>query len=87
MFKAILLTQTEDKKTRADLVDLDDSRLPERRRDGGRILVHAELQGRAGHHGPWRRGAPVAAGARHRPGRHGARQRAIPTGSRATPWW
>lgn len=30
MFKAILLSQTEDKKTRAELVDLDESRLPER---------------------------------------------------------
>lgn len=28
MFKAILLTQTDDKKTRADLVEMDDSRLP-----------------------------------------------------------
>ena len=28
MFKAILLTQTDDKKTRADLVEIDDSRLP-----------------------------------------------------------
>jgi acrylyl-CoA reductase (NADPH) len=30
MFKAILLSQTEDKKTRAELVDLDESRLPDR---------------------------------------------------------
>jgi len=30
MFKAILLSQTEDKKTRAELLDLDDSRLPDR---------------------------------------------------------
>jgi len=30
MFKAILLSQAEDKKTRAELVDLDESRLPER---------------------------------------------------------
>src|SRR5262245_25644561 len=30
MFKAILLSQTEDKKTRADLLELDDARLPER---------------------------------------------------------
>jgi len=30
MFKAILLTQTEDRKTRAELVELDDARLPER---------------------------------------------------------
>lgn len=28
MFKAILLTQSEDKKTRAELVEMDDSRLP-----------------------------------------------------------
>ena len=30
MFKAILLSQTEDKKTRAELLDLDESRLPDR---------------------------------------------------------
>jgi acrylyl-CoA reductase (NADPH) len=30
MFKAILLSQTDDKKTRAELLDLDESRLPER---------------------------------------------------------
>ena len=30
MFKAILLSQSEDKKTRAELLDLDDSRLPDR---------------------------------------------------------
>ena len=30
MFKAILLTQTEDRKTRAELKDLDDSQLPDR---------------------------------------------------------
>ena len=30
MFKAIVLSQTDDKKTRAELVDLDDSRLPDR---------------------------------------------------------
>jgi len=30
MFKAILLTQAEDKKTRAELLDLDESRLPDR---------------------------------------------------------
>jgi acrylyl-CoA reductase (NADPH) len=30
MFKALLLSQTEDRKTRAELVDLDDSRLPDR---------------------------------------------------------
>ncbi|MBE7419564.1 MAG: oxidoreductase [Burkholderiales bacterium] len=30
MFKAILLSQTEDKKTRAELIDLDESRLPDR---------------------------------------------------------
>jgi acrylyl-CoA reductase (NADPH) len=30
MFKAILLSQTDDKKTRAELLDLDDSRLPDR---------------------------------------------------------
>ncbi|MBI5256553.1 MAG: oxidoreductase [Burkholderiales bacterium] len=30
MFKALLLSQTEDKKTRAELVDMDDARLPDR---------------------------------------------------------
>ena len=30
MFKAILLSQSEDKKTRAELLDLDESRLPDR---------------------------------------------------------
>jgi acrylyl-CoA reductase (NADPH) len=30
MFKAILLSQTEDKKTRAELVELDEARLPDR---------------------------------------------------------
>ena len=30
MFKAILLSQSDDKKTRAELVDLDESRLPDR---------------------------------------------------------
>jgi acrylyl-CoA reductase (NADPH) len=30
MFKAIVLSQTEDKKTRAELLDLDESRLPDR---------------------------------------------------------
>jgi acrylyl-CoA reductase (NADPH) len=30
MFKAILLTQGDDKKTRAELLDLDDAKLPER---------------------------------------------------------
>jgi len=30
MFKAIVLSQTEDRKTRAELLDLDDSRLPDR---------------------------------------------------------
>jgi acrylyl-CoA reductase (NADPH) len=30
MFKAILLSQTDDKKTRAEWVDMDDSRLPDR---------------------------------------------------------
>ena len=30
MFKAILLSQTDDKKTRAEFTDLDDSRLPDR---------------------------------------------------------
>lgn len=30
MFKAILLSQTDDKKTRAELLDLDDVRLPDR---------------------------------------------------------
>jgi acrylyl-CoA reductase (NADPH) len=30
MFRAILLSQTDDKKTRAELLDLDDSRLPDR---------------------------------------------------------
>jgi acrylyl-CoA reductase (NADPH) len=30
MFKAILLSQTEDKKTRAELLDLDEARLPDR---------------------------------------------------------
>jgi len=30
MFKAILLTQSQDRKTHAELVDLDDSRLPDR---------------------------------------------------------
>lgn len=30
MFKAILLSQTEDRKTRAELVDMDDAQLPDR---------------------------------------------------------
>jgi acrylyl-CoA reductase (NADPH) len=30
MFKALLLSQTDDRKTRAELVDMDDARLPER---------------------------------------------------------
>lgn len=30
MFKAVLLTQTDDRKTQAELVDMDDSRLPDR---------------------------------------------------------
>lgn len=30
MFKALLLTQTEDRKTRAELVEMDDDRLPDR---------------------------------------------------------
>ena len=30
MFKAILLSQTEDKKTRAEVVEMDDARLPDR---------------------------------------------------------
>src|SRR5262245_17931847 len=30
MFKAVLLSQTDDKKTRAELVELDDSSLPAR---------------------------------------------------------
>ena len=30
MFKALLLSQTDDKKTRAELVDMDDARLPDR---------------------------------------------------------
>ncbi len=30
MFKAILMSQTDDRKTRAELVELDDARLPER---------------------------------------------------------
>ena len=30
MFKAVLLSQTEDRKTRAELVEMEDAQLPDR---------------------------------------------------------
>jgi len=44
MFKAVLLSQTEDKKTRAELVEMDDARLPDHGERGVTVdVTHSTL--------------------------------------------
>ena len=84
MFKAILLSQSEDKKTRAELLDLDEARLPDR---DVTVAVEYSTLNYKDALAITGRGAVVrklAAGAGHRPRRHRHRQPQRRCGSLAT---